>query len=143
MSESNTGNIRELFREKLAVNRAKELSDEVYQTIMDYFNREEYWRGEAAKSHEEVAAEIQNGFESENKMLKNRLRFSVAELNSDKELDAYNEFCDKHLQCRLDSKLHGGMMPYIKQLGTGIGICTSVHCQVCGASKDITDSSVW
>ena len=139
MSELNLNNMRE----KLALERAKELSDEVYKTIMDYFRREEYWRCEAAKSHDDIAAEIENGFEAENRMLKNRLRFSIVELNSDKELDAYNAFCEKHMKCRMDAKTNGGMMPYVTQYGTGIGVCTTVCCQICGEKENITDTTAW
>lgn len=84
-----------------------------------------------------------NEYEAENKMLRDQLRFAVATLSSEKELEAYNAFVAKHNQSCRNTKATGGMMPYIKQIGHGLGCCTTVYCQVCGASKDITDSSVW
>ena len=131
------------FGDKLARCRARDLSDEVYKAIMDHHEREEYWHSKAQKNHDEVVAEVRNEYESEISALKDRLRFCVGVLNSDKELDAYNEFCRKHMECRMDTKYHGGMIPYITQYGTGIGVCTTVHCQVCGAKEDITDDTFW
>lgn len=127
----------------LAERTAKELSDSVYRTIMGCFEREMNWRELATRRNEEIASEIVNGHDAENKRLKDMLRFCVAELYSEKELEAYNAFCEKHMKCRLDTKIHGGMMPYVVQYGTGIGVITKVHCQVCGEEEDITDSDVW
>ena len=97
----------------------------------------------ANKTKEEVIQEIQNEYAEENKRLKEQLRLSVVQLASEQELKAYNEFVEEHLQCARKFRIHDGKVPYVIQKGTGVGTCSSVHCQICGASKDITDVSVW
>ncbi|MBR3739473.1 MAG: hypothetical protein IKN04_03325 [Clostridia bacterium] len=121
---------------------AKELSQAVLDTIAYHEQRAKEAIERANKTREEVAQEIKNEFAEENARLKEQLRFSVATLSSEKELRAYNDFVDEHRTCRL-TKATGGMIPYVIQHGHGLGCCTTVYCQVCGASKNITDSSVW
>lgn len=83
--------------------------------------------------------ELQHEIENLNK----QLEMSVAELDSEKELKAYEKFCKKHEKCRLSSKVNGGKIPYVVFYGTGFGTCKKVVCQVCGKEKDITDISIW
>lgn len=121
---------------------SKELSQAVLDTISYHEQRAKELADRANKTREEVDQEIKNEFAEENARLKEQLRFSVATLSSEKELRAYNDFVDEHRTCRL-TKATGGKIPYVIQHGHGLGCCTTVFCQVCGASKDITDSSVW
>lgn len=121
---------------------AKELSQAVLDTIAYHEQRAKEAIERANKTREEVAQEIKNEWEEENKRLKEQLRLSVASLASEKELVAYNAFVKKHEKCRL-TKATGGMKPYVIQHGHGLGYCTKVYCQVCGQSEDITDDSVW
>ena len=95
-----------------------------------------------SKIKSEVAAEIRNEYEEENEDLKERLRFSIASVYSEKERDAYHSFVTKHLTCR-QNKIDSGKLPWIKQVSTGIGIATTIRCPVCGEQEDITDTSVW
>lgn len=122
---------------------ANELSEAVYNTIHHYEDRAAEAYKRAAMTREEVASEIKNDFEEENKRIKEQLRFSIASVYSQKELDAYNAFVEKHTPCRLKKKIDGGKMPYVRQYGTGLGVCTTVYCPVCEASEDITDTSCW
>ncbi|MBR3741730.1 MAG: hypothetical protein IKN04_14960 [Clostridia bacterium] len=122
---------------------AKELSETVYNTIHYYESREAQERKRANMTREEVAKEIANEYEEENQRIKKQLQFSVASLSSQNELDAYNAFVEKHAQCRCKRRIDEGKMPYVIQQCTGIGRCTTVYCQVCGASQDITDVSCW
>ena len=128
---------------KLAEAKANELAEDVRREIISAAKNAKRWLEESQKTREEIAAEIKNEHDEENQYLKNELRYSVARLNSDKELEAWNRFVEKHEPCRLKRKIDGGKIPYITQYGTGIGICTKAHCQVCGESEDITDSEVW
>lgn len=111
----------------------------VYQCIDD----EKRWRDKTNRDKEIIMAEIRNEHDEENRTLKSILKYSVATLHSDLELERYKKFCEQHEECRLKTKIDGGKMPYVVQYGTGIGVCTKVYCQACGKFEDITDSSVW
>ena len=111
----------------------------VHQCIDD----EKRWRDKANRDKEVIMAEIRNEHDEENRTLKSILKYSVATLHSDLELERYKKFCEQHEKCRLKTKIDGGKMPYVVQYGTGIGVCTKVYCQACGKFEDITDSSVW
>lgn len=111
----------------------------VYQCIDD----EKRWRDKTNRDKEIIMAEIRNEHDEENRTLKSILKYSVATLHSDLELERYKKFCERHEECRLKTKIDGGKMPYVVQYGTGIGVCTKVYCQACGKFEDITDSSVW
>ena len=128
---------------KIRENDARKLADEVAGKIIDAERRASDAYTLAHRTHDEVVKEVKNEHDAENARLKERLRFSVAELNSEKELEAYQKFVQAHEKCRLGRKIDGGKMPYVIQYGTGIGVCTTVVCQACGAREDITDSSIW
>lgn len=131
------------FRKIIAENDANKLANSVRNTILKYAQREGRALEKAHKRRDTIKAEIVNEYEAENRELRDQLRYSVAFLHSDKELEAYNAFCKKHESCRLTAKINGGKIPYVTQYGTGVGVCTTVHCQVCGESEDITDSTIW
>ena len=117
----------------------KQLEDTLTYFQQDMMNA----RALANKTREEVAAEIKNQYAEENKLLKEKLRFSFGQFSSEKELNAWKTFVKKHESCRLQTKYDGGKMPYIIPHGTGIGQQVTAVCQVCGAQEDITDISVW
>lgn len=129
--------------EAIDIYSAEELSKKVYDSIKYY--QDNYLKAidNMKKSKEEIKAEVNNEYEEENKYLRSQLNLSIVSLSSEAELEAYNQFVKKHERCRLKYKVDGGKMPYVIQQGNGLGCCTTVYCQVCGASKDITDSSVW
>lgn len=117
---------------------ARKLADAVYGQIVDASRRAVLWYTEAHKTRDEIVREIANEHDEENAALKQRLKFSVAELQSEEEYQAYQDFIEAHSKC-----IEGGRIPYVVQTATGIGVSTTVHCQVCKASQNITDTSVW
>ena len=127
----------------VAESDASRLANEVHDTIKRYHQIAQRALKQAQRTEEQVRAAIVNEYASENAYLRRELQYSVACVHSDKELDAYNKFVEKHSQCRLEFKADGGKMPYVIQYGTGVGVCTKVCCQVCGATEDITDTSIW
>ena len=126
----------------LEIDEPQELADRVLQTLRFYQEEADEAREKAAKTREEVAADIVNEYADENMRLKNELSFAIASVSSEKELNDYTIFQCEHLACR-NTKATGGMMPIIQQIGTGIGVCTYLECPVCHEKKDITDTSVW
>lgn len=98
---------------------------------------------EAAKTREEVRAEITNGYEKENQYLKAELKRSVCILGSDQELISYNQFCSAHEKCRSSARINSGKIPYVIQTHNGIGVSSVVVCPICNARQDITDIRNW
>ena len=119
-----------------------ELVDNVRQTLCYYQDETMRAKEKASKTREEVAVEIKNEYAKENRMLNQKLKFSIASVSSEKELKDYNAFVEKHLVCR-QTKATGGALPIIKQHATGVGICTKLVCPVCHEEWDITDISTW
>ena len=81
--------------------------------------------------------------------LNRQLSMSYGHFDSEKELKAYKKFCKKHEHLKdiesADDLVAGSVYkhPYIKLGGTGIGMCKTVVCPVCGKEQDITDIDVW
>ena len=74
---------------------------------------------------------------------KNRLSLVYGEFDSRKEKKDWEKFYREHEKCRSALKINAGRIPYVVEVGTGIGTCRKVVCPICGAEKDITDISVW
>ena len=97
------------------------------------------------KKLQEKIKELQKEIES----WKERDRMSIGHFDSKKELKAYEKFCKKHEHLKeiesVDDLVAGSVYkhPYVKFGGTGIGMCKTVVCPVCGKEKDITDIEVW
>lgn len=72
-----------------------------------------------------------------------RLSLVYGEFDSGKEKKAWAKFYREHEKCRLTSKINAGRIPYVVEVGTGIGTCRKVVCPICGEEKEITDVSVW
>lgn len=123
--------------------RARKLCDQCFDMIADAERRSANAHDLAHQKHAEGVRDVKNEHDAENARLKEDLMFAVAFLHSDKELERYREFILEHEACRLRSKADGGKMPYVVQYSTGIGVCTTVVCQACGATADITDTSIW
>lgn len=140
--------IRPVFLEKYysskmaSVYPADDLAQLVKDSVEYYEEQARLAREKANKTREEVRKETINEYEEENRLLKKRLEYAVAFLGSDLELDRYKEFVAEHKKCRCN-KTNSGMIPYVQQYGTGVGVATTVVCQVCGATKDITDVNSW
>ena len=75
--------------------------------------------------------------------LKERLKLSVVQLYSLKELEAYRDFCEEHEECTHKMKITSGKIPFVKQDYCGVGVSSTVECPVCHKTLDITDTSVW
>lgn len=121
-----------------------ELLAKVKDTIEYYKQLAEEATKKASLTEEEVKNKITNKWDSENKQIKDSLRYCIAKVYSEKELEAYYKFADKHKHIGYyPSKYDGSKIPYIKQHGVGIGVITEVYCDICGKHEDITDTSVW
>jgi hypothetical protein len=124
------------------IDSPKELVERV-QNALEYYHYQMAVAKQIARQKKDIVIkQTRNEWKEENASLRRQLGLSVVSLSSDKELNAYKIFCSKHMACR-KTKIDGGKVPYIVQNHTGVGTITHVCCQVCGASEDITDTSVW
>lgn len=124
------------------IDSPQELVDRLQRNLAYYQEIAENANDRAKKTREEVAAEIKNEHDKENEYLKDKLRFTIARVYSEKELEAYRAFEEAHMACRM-TKATGGACPIIRQHGTGIGVVTELTCPVCKQTKDITDTDAW
>ena len=126
-----------------AIYGADDLAALVYDSIHYY----QQIAGEAAekanRTLDEAKQIVVNQYADENAQLQRRLHLSYGEFNSEKELNAYHEFCKLHESCRAAKKINGGRYPYIIPTGTGVGIHYDVICPICGKQQDITDYDTW
>ena len=122
---------------------AEDLAQLVKDSVEYYEQQAEMSRNLAQRTKQEVANEIVNEHEAENQRLKDKLKYAVVILGSDSELESYKRFCSEHEKCMSSCRVNWGRVPYVKQVGTGIGTATTVVCQVCGVEQDITDFRNW
>ena len=135
----NNGKLGDLIAE----NDASRLANEVHDLIKYYHDIAQRATERADRTEAQVRADIVNEFAHENECLRRELKYSVACVHSDMELEAYNRFVEDHQKCQLNFKIDSGKMPYVVQVGTGVGVCTKVCCPICGTVTDITDMSIW
>ena len=126
----------------IEIDEPHELATRVQQTLTYYKEKMDAAVALANRNSKEIYDDAQREFQREIDYLKEDLRFSVARLSSEKELEAYNNFVNEHLRCRT-TKATGGKMPWIMQTANGIGASTIIRCPVCGEEENITDTSVW
>lgn len=86
---------------------------------------------------------VREDYEEQIDYLNERLNLSYGEFASEKELQAYKDFTNRHMHNRAESKANGGLAPYIIPNYTGLGCIKKVVCQICGESEDITDTEAW
>lgn len=123
---------------------ANDLARLVRDSVKYYQDEARFANEKAKKTREEVSQEIVNEYEAENIRIKKELERAVAVLGSDLELERYRSFLSEHeRKCLSSSRANWGKAPYIKQVGTGVGVATTVVCQVCGAEQEITDIGAW
>lgn len=122
---------------------AEELNKIITDTITYYQDIAKCAEEKAAKTREEVAAEIHNEFERENQYLKDKLHFSYGSFHTEKELEDWKQFKKEHSQCWDGSKISAGRNFYIKPYGTGFSTGYIAVCPHCGKEKDISDISWW
>ena len=130
-------------REFTEIYTAEELRDKVFDTIKYYEQKSEALHKTNQRLIDDAKAIVERGYKKEIEALKERLRLSYGEFASQKELDAYNDFTNRHMHDRLTSKYNGGRAPYLIPTGTGVGTNLKVVCPICGESEDITDTEVW
>ena len=130
-------------REFAEIYTAEELRDRVFNTIKYYEQKNEALSKTNQYLIDDAKAIVERGYKKEIEALKERLRLSYGEFASQKELDAYNDFTNRHMHNRLTSKYNGGRAPYLIPTGTGVGTNLKVVCPICGESEDITDTGVW
>lgn len=121
---------------------AKELAKIVRDTVGHYQQSAAEAASRAAKTREEVAADIVNEYAGENQRLKATLSRCVFLLGSQKEMEAFCSFTRRHEACRKNSILLFPF-PFVSQAGTSVGVNTIVVCPVCGKMEEITDVSAW
>ena len=122
---------------------AKELSDKVYKSINFYQERADKLAKVNKELMNDALSRANDQLKQENTRLKERLRLCIVELNSEKELEAYNAFEKEHERCRSFSKYFQTQLPYVIQSSSGIGMISRAKCPICGEEKDITDMEVW
>lgn len=125
------------------VYNSKELQDAVANTFQYYEDYIERLRNENRRLKENAKEIVENGYKQQIANLEQRLLYSYGEFASQKELDAYENFVNKHMHNRMESVAEGGKAPYIIPTYTGFGCVKKVVCQICGKSEDITDTEVW
>ena len=122
---------------------ATELNKIITDTLTYYQDVAKHAKDEAAKTRKEVAAEIHNEFEEENKSLQARLRFSYGNFHTEKELNKWKDFCERHEDCWDGRKISSGRVCYIKPYHTGFSTGYIAVCPHCGVEEDISDISWW
>lgn len=127
--------------ETMTIYTGEELAKAVENSINWYRSRAEVLEKQNQRLVEDAKAVIEKQLEQKISNLEARLHRCLTELNSDKEVEMYNEFSKKHAECRLHCSYD--IRPYVKQKGTGIGIISIAVCPICGEEKDITDMEVW
>lgn len=125
------------------VYNSKELQDAVANTFQYYEDYIERLRNENRRLKENAKEVVENSYKQQIANLEQRIRYSYGEFASQKELNAYENFVNKHMHNRMESAIEGGKAPYIIPTYTGFGCVKKVVCQICGKSEDITDTEVW
>lgn len=120
-----------------------ELVKSIDDTISYYELSLKRLHDENKKMRENAKAEVSKEFEHEINYLREKLRLSYGSFASQKELDAYNDFEQRHMHDRETSRYNGGRAPYLIPTGTGLGVIVHVKCPICGEEENITDDSVW
>lgn len=122
---------------------AAELNKIIADTLTYYQDVAERAMTVAAKTKEDVAAEIHNEFEEENKSLRARLHFSYGNFHTEQELNKWKDFCERHANCWDGSKIGSGRAFYVKPYSTGFSTGYIAVCPHCGVEEDISDISWW
>lgn len=121
----------------------REYADEIDAVIADYEHQIADLKEKLSKSEREVESVLLKRAKETIFKLEDEQKLVVATLHSDKELEDYFAFADKHRRCQDKLKINMGKFPYVVQNYVGAGVCTKVCCQICGAEKDITDVYAW
>lgn len=130
-------------REFTEIYTSEELRDRVFNTIKYYEQRNEALYKTNQRLIDDAKAIVEENYKKDIEALKECLRLSYGQFVSQKELDAYNDFTNRHMHNRLTNKYNGGRAPYLIPTGTEIGTILHVKCPICGEEEDITDTEAW
>jgi len=130
-------------REFTKVYTAEELRDRVFNTIKYYEQQNEDLHKTNQRLIDDAKAIVEEDYKKKIKTLEERLRLSYGQFSSQKELDAYNDFTNRHMHNRLTNKYNGGRAPYLIPTAVGVGTDLKVVCPICGEAEDITDTNMW
>lgn len=122
---------------------AKETAEHIFDTITYYEEENKRLREKNKELRDNAEAIVHKEYEEKISRLEKKLQLSYGSFASQKELDAYNNFTNKHMHNRLTNKYNGGRAPYLIPTATGIGTDLRVVCPICGEAEDITDTGVW
>lgn len=121
----------------------EQLAEIVKKNVEWYKRRYEAATEKAARDKEAIRQEVLNEYAEENARLREELALSYGSFTYEEEKQRYDEFCKEHVECRRNSRISFGRIPYVIATGTGIGVGYDVVCPVCGAKKDITEVARW
>lgn len=121
----------------------KELSAAIIDTIQYYKKQYKRVKEENKKLTDNAYLVVYEQVKDEIDSLHERLKLSYGQFASQKELDAYNDFTNRHMHNRLTNKYNGGRAPYLIPTATGVGTDLKVVCPICGEAEDITDINMW
>lgn len=139
----------EEYCKKQASRRLYDIRDyigEIEKYISSLESEIDYLKVENARLMKDAKGLVDNRLIEENKRLLKQLEMSFGQFDSEKELKAYNAFCEEHRHLKKEIYKAAGIgheNPYVKMNGNGIGTCKTVVCPICGKEQDITDISVW
>ena len=120
-----------------------ELTELVHNTVKYYEKRVEELKEKNKQLYADAESAVKKDYEKQINNLKERLSLSYGEFASQREKEAYDQFEKEHMHDRQTSRYNGGRAPYLVPTGTGVGTMLNVICPICGASQNITDTSVW
>ena len=124
----------------VSINIPKECLTEIiapYLQIIDDLKKEN------ARILKNAEKEVTGKLKTEIEHYRERMSLVYGEFDSKKEKSAYDAFYQKHGKCRSTLKINAGRIPYVVEVGTGVGTIRKVVCPICGEEKEITDASVW
>lgn len=130
-------------REFTKVYTAEELRDRVFNTVKYYEQQNEDLHKTNQRLIDDARVIVKEEYKKRIEVLEERLRLSYGQFASQKELDAYNDFTNRHMHDRLISKYNGGRAPYLIPTAVGVGTHLKVVCPICGKFEDITDTEAW
>lgn len=120
-----------------------ELTELVHNTVKYYEEKVKELSEENKQLYEDAESIVRKNYEKRINNLKKQLSLSYGQFSSQKELDAYHDFENRHMHDRLTSLYNGGRAPYLIPTRTGIGTVLKVVCPICHESEDITDTGAW
>ncbi len=98
---------------------------------------------QSKRTKEEVRQEVINEYAHENAEIQKQLTLSYGSFTFPEEKKRFDDFRARHIETCRTTHATGGLEPYVKVVGTGIGDSYTVVCPVCGESENITYVDGW